>query len=208
MGRKIFISYKYADTDVKRLDHISLFESTKVRDYVDVLQSYLERDGIHINKGEKDNESLSQFKDETIQTKLSDKIFDSSVTIVLLSPNMKEYRTDESEQWIPWEIAYSLRNKTRANLTSKRNAILLVALPDKNGSYNYADQPSFYFNIIKNNRNNLRFSYPAKYLMGGCSQSYMLKCNWNEFISNINGWIDAVVEIKEHSIQYNINTKL
>lgn len=208
MGRKIFISYKYADTDVKHLNHISLFESTKVRDYVDVLQSYLERDGIHINKGEKDNESLAQFKDETIQTKLSDKIFDSSVTIVLLSPNMKEYRTDESEQWIPWEIAYSLRNKTRANSTSKRNAILLVALPDKNGSYNYADQPNFYFNVIKNNRNNLRFSYPTKYLMGGCSQSYMLKCNWNEFISNINGWIDAAVEIKEHSIQYNLNTKL
>lgn len=207
MGRKIFISYKYADTNVKHLNHISLFESTKVRDYVDVLQSYLERDGIHINKGEKDNESLAQFKDETIQTKLSDKIFDSSVTIVLLSPNMKEYRTDESEQWIPWEIAYSLRNKTRVNSTSKRNAILLVALPDRNGSYNYADQPNFYFNVIQNNINNLRFSYPAKYLRA-CSQSYMLRCNWNQFILNMNDWINAAVEIKEHSIQYNINTKL
>lgn len=120
---------------------------------------------------------------------------------------MKEYRTDESEQWIPWEIAYSLRNKTRANSTSKRNAILLVALPDKNGSYNYADQPNFYFNVIQNNINNLRFSYPTKYLRA-CYQSYMLRCNWNQFILNMNDWINAAVEIKEHSIQYNINTKI
>ena len=203
MGRKIFISYKYSDSSVKRL---SPYQEATARDYVDILQAKLERDGIHINKGEKDNESLARFKDETIQTKLSDKIFDSSVTIVLLSPNMKEKLTAESEQWIPWEIAYSIKNKKRELSSSKRNAILLVALPDWNGNYNYTDQPSFYF--INNNRNNLKYSYPANYLTPNCSQSYMLKCNWDKFISNVNGWINAAVEIKENADKYIINTKI
>jgi hypothetical protein len=205
MGRKIFISYKYSDSSVERL---SLYQEATARDYVDFLQKKLEKDGIHINKGEKDNESLAQFKDETIQTKLSDKIFDSSVTIVLLSPNMKEWWNSESEQWIPWEIAYSIKNKKRALSSSKRNAILLVALPDRNGNYSYTDQPGFYFNIINNNRNNLKYSYPANYLTPNCSQSYMLKCNWDKFISNVNGWINAAVEIKENSDKYIINTKI
>lgn len=205
MGRKIFISYKYSDSSVQRLSPCRI---ATARDYVDILQSKLERDGIHINKGEKDNESLAQFKDETIQTKLSDKIFDSSVTIVLLSPNMKERWVAEEEQWIPWEISYSLKNKRRALSKSKKNAILLVALPDQCGNYSYVDQPNFYFNIIKNNRNNLRHKYPATYLTPSCSNSYMLKCNWDNFISNVNGWINAAVEIKEHVDQYIINTKI
>lgn len=205
MVLKIFISYKYSDSSVKRL---SPYQEATARDYVDILQAKLAKDGIHINKGEKDNESLAQFKDETIQTKLSDKIFDSSVTIVLLSPNMKEWWNSESEQWIPWEIAYSIKNKKRALSSSKRNAILLVALPDWNGNYNYTDQPGFYFNIINNNRNNLKYSYPANYLTPNCSQSYMLKCNWDKFISNINDWINAAVEIKENADKYIINTKV
>lgn len=205
MGRKIFISYKYSDSSVKCLSPCQI---ATVRDYVDILQNKLERDGIHINKGEKDNESLDEFKDETIQTKLSDKIFDSSVTIVLLSPNMKDIWVAEEEQWIPWEIAYSLKNKKRASSSSKRNAILLVALPDLHGSYTYADNLGFYFKIIQQNRNNLKYIYPAKCLNNGCSDSYMLKCNWDNFISNVNDWINAVVEIKEHADQYIINTKI
>ena len=205
MGRKIFISYKYKDNSVQNL---SPYQVATARDYVDILQRKLERDGIHINKGEKDNESLAQFKDETIQTKLSDKIFDSSVTIVLLSPNMKEQWVAESEQWIPWEIAYSLKNKKRALSSSKRNAILLVALPDQYGSYAYIDRPGFYFKIIQQNRNNLKYRYPASCLNNGCSDSYILECNWENFISNINGWINAAVEIKEHADQYIINTKI
>lgn len=116
---------------------------------MDIIQRKLDRDSNHINKGEKDNESLEDFADETIRSKLADKIFDSSVTIVLISPNMKDYWKSEKDQWIPWEIAYSLKNKKRSDNRSKRNAILLVILPDVYGEYEYAKEDGFFFDIIQ-----------------------------------------------------------
>lgn len=213
MGNKIFISYKYADDNVQPLKPTSeqnLFrfiepQPTTARDYVDIIQRKLDRDGNHINKGEKDNESLEDFADETIRSKLADKIFDSSVTIVLISPNMKDYWKLEKDQWIPWEIAYSLRNKRRSDNRSKRNAILLVALPDRNGHYDYVNRTGFYFDIIQNNLNNLHTKYHSYRLKDNkCSQSYMLRCNWDQFISNVDGWINAAIEIKENCDKYNI----
>lgn len=204
MGNKVFISYKYGDRDVRQLNRNS--EQTTARDYVDILQDKLNRDGIHINKGEKDDESLADFKDETIRSKLADKIFDSSVTIVLISPNMKNIWEDEKDQWIPWEIAYSLKSKRRADNKSKRNAILLVVLPNKMGCYDYIDSYYFtYFEIISRNLNNLHTPYASTKLQNGsCSRSYMLRCNWDNFMSNVNGWIDAAVEIRDKGDKYNI----
>lgn len=93
----------------------------------------------HIYKGEHDREDLSDRTDDYIWAKLKDKIYDSTVTIVLISPNMKEaYKWDKS-QWIPWEIAYSVRETTRNDYTSHSNAVLGVILPDRNNSYSYYD---------------------------------------------------------------------
>ena len=78
MGNKIFISYKYSDDSVQQLGLHKFSFDTTARDYVDIIQEKFERDRIHINKGEKDNESLAKFKNETIRSRLADKIFDSS----------------------------------------------------------------------------------------------------------------------------------
>ncbi|WP_318492525.1 TIR domain-containing protein [Photobacterium leiognathi] len=225
MGRKIFVSYKYADTNVKDLPSV-LFRKTKVRDYVTVLQEKLDI-GDHINKGEADDENLSHFKDSTIESHLRNKIFDSSITIIMISPNMKSFHEPESEQWIPWEISYSLRNTSKANSTSKPNALLAVVLPDINGSYDYFVRDNIctkcdcrtiftdnVFDIIKKNMFNIKQA-----TFSSCSNhsentvyigefSYIKDVKWCDFIDNINLYLDAAVNISENINNYVITKKL
>ena len=146
MGYKIFVSYKYADDSIYPLSNpLNWYSSTRstVRDYVDRLESYFDHTS-NIYKGESDNEDLSYLPDDVIWEKLKDRIYDSSVTIVMISPNMKEPYGSERSQWIPWEVAYSLRETTRGDRTSHSNAILAVIIPDRNHQYNYFTEPFSY----------------------------------------------------------------
>lgn len=136
MGKKIFISYKYADSNVQRLPNKQLWETTTVRDYVNLLESYFDSSN-HIYKGESNDEDLSYLSEDSIWEKLKDRIYDSSITIVIISPGMKESYRSEYYQWIPWEVAFSLKETERMDRTSHSNAIFALVLPDRNGMYDY-----------------------------------------------------------------------
>lgn len=138
MGKKIFISYKYADDQVKNL---VLGENSTVRDYVDEFEKKVDSSD-DIFKGESEGEDLSDLSDDTIWESLKDRIYDSSVTIVFISPGMKETGKKDRDQWIPWEVSYSLKETSRKSkkgdaITSHSNAMLAVVLPDENNSYTY-----------------------------------------------------------------------
>lgn len=105
MGKKIFVSYKYGDDQVENL---SYYENSTVRDYVTKFEDVLDSSD-NIYKGESDGEDLSILSDDTIWEKLKDRIYDSSVTVIFISPGMKENWKLERDQWIPWEISYSLK---------------------------------------------------------------------------------------------------
>lgn len=207
MARKIFISYKYGDTGVQHIQRYGEYDTTTVRHYVDALQAKLDA-ADHINKGEDDGEDMSGFKDETIESNLRNKIFDSSITIVLISKNMKDQYLAEDDQWIPWEIAYSMKEITRNGRTSGTNAMLAVVLPDENGSYSYVVNDyscvtswntASLFKILGNNmfnrnqKNLIRCTTCSGVHHTGQDHSYIHPVKWCDFISNINGYLDHVV---------------
>jgi hypothetical protein len=204
MGKKIFTSYKYADSKVRQLIGIN---PTTVRDYVDILQTKIDKTD-HINKGEDDGEDMSALADSTIASKLGDKIFDSTVTIVFISKGMKENKP-ENDQWIPWEISYSLRKQSRQGKNSKTNAVLGVVLPDETGTYDwyYRLNPACnsithftnqLFTILKENMFNIK--EPELRTCNGSTihegeSSFIKTVKWDEFIVNINWYIEKSLEI-------------
>lgn len=147
MGRKVFVSYKYKDNNVKKIP--DAVQPTWPCDYVDYIKNKVLSDD-DVYKGENSDEDISAWSEEK---NLKDKIYDSTITIVLISPNMKEPNKWQRSQWIPWEVSYSVRETTRNTRTSHRNAILAVILPDKDGSYDYYDKNNL-FSILKSNIDN------------------------------------------------------
>jgi len=222
MGRKIFVSYKYGDNQVNTL--LSSFLSGKetiVRHYVDELQRILNFDD-HINLGEKDGESLEDFEDSTIETTLKRKIFQSSTTIVMISKGMKDLTIIEKNQWIPWEISYSLRVVPREDRTSRTNAILAIVLPDKKNSYDWfltknetcnciTYQTDKLFRIMKSNMFNIKS--PITRVCDGITiyegeYSFIKTVKWDDFKGNRNFYLDEAIEIRDKKELYNIKINL
>jgi hypothetical protein len=114
MAHKTFISYKYS-------------EASNVRDRI--IESLGE--SAFYYKGEtSESPDLTDSNTENIRRALRDMIYDTSVTIVVLSPNMKR------SKWIDWEIEYSLKNVSRDGRTSHTNGVIGVIMK-YNGNFEW-----------------------------------------------------------------------
>ena len=215
MARKIFVSYKHGDANVAQFTGFST-----ARNYVEELIDLFEDDEIYKGEG---NEDLSDFKDGTIEDHLKDKIYDSSITLVLISPNMKEAYKAESDQWIPWEISYSLKEISRNDRTSHTNAMLAVVLPDGNGSYEYflvensCDNCSSrllktntLFQILRKNMFNIRSpstkecpEHPRRLVYSG-QCSYIQSVKWADFVRETEKFLKTAEEIRNNIEDYDI----
>lgn len=184
MGRKVFVSYKYIDFDVKALPNEPM--ATCPHDYVDYIKNNVLADD-DIYKGETSDQDISSWSEDRIWEHLKSKIYDSTITIVLISPNMRDRNRWQRSQWIPWEISYSLREVTRHDRTSHNNAILAVVLPDRQGSYSYYDKNDL-FPILKSNIEN----------------GYIEVVHWDDFIKYPNLDISYAFSNRDRTPSYKI----
>jgi len=222
-GRSIFISYKYDDEDVHGVEQNS-------RTYATVLQKQLKREG-HVNKGEPDGLDLSELEEETIHQKLKDRMFPSTVTIVLISPNMVENGKSEEEQWIPREVRYSLRTENREAGKSGPNAMIAVVLPDAHLSYKYYMEEdicsscnacnarmlktSILFPILRKNMFN---AHGLEYSDCRCNHpddltyteehSYIHSVKWDDFRYNSKEHIERALERRRNLDDYELHKTL
>ena len=188
MGRKVFVSYKFKDNDVKMLSGVT--QPTWPCDYVNYIKDKVLSD-VDIYKGENSDEDISSWSEEAIWEHLKGKIYDSSITIVLISPNMKEYGKWQRSQWIPWEISYSVKETVRNDRKSHRNAILAVILPDKLGSYDYYDKNNL-FPILKEN----------------IDSGYIYVVTWEDFLKYPRVDMDIAFSCMEKTPDYKITKSL
>lgn len=226
MGRKIFVSYKYADSNVENLTY---YLNSTVKDYVTEFQNILDHSD-HIYKGEGEDEDLSYLDDDTIWEKLRNRIYDSTVTVIFISPEMRETWKQDRDQWIPWEISYSLKETSRKNsngepVISHSNALLAVVLPDASGSYDYFVRDNSCcgshcrtifrdnaFRIICENMFNIKqpdtsICSDGRTIWHGDS-SYISIVKWSDFKSNYNKYINQACDIQADIDSYDIRKEV
>jgi hypothetical protein len=226
MARKVFVSYKYADNQVERLPE-PLNNYGTCRDYVDLIMQTIE--GTEIYNGEDGDNDLSRFSDETIKTHLKYLIRHSSITVVLISKGMKEQAKPENEQWIPWEIQYSLTRRAYGMQRTKRNGMLAVILPDENGSYDHyfsysncahcnsrTHKIENLFQMLGKNMFNIKKpiktdctspSHDSSYHIGD-THSYIHQVEWHKFIKNPSHYIDIAEQLKGSVDNYDLKKRV
>lgn len=114
MAHKTFISYKYSEA----------------RELRDRIISKLGSDASYYMGETSDSPDLTDCKTETIKKHLTDMMFGTSVTILILSPNMKK------SKWIDWEIEYCLKKIPRNGRVSQTNGVVAV-IQKYNGGYDW-----------------------------------------------------------------------
>lgn len=114
MAHKTFISYKYDEA----------------RDVRNRIFNALGDDAVYYKGETSDSPDLTDTSTENIKKNLTDMMYDTSVTIVVLSPNMTKSR------WIDWEIEYCLKNISRKDRTSHMNGVVGV-IKKVNGGYDW-----------------------------------------------------------------------
>lgn len=184
MAHKTFISYKYSEAQSLR----------------DRIITALGDDATYYQGETSESPDLTDYTTETIKENLKDMIFGTTVTIVILSPNMTK------SEWIDWEIEYSLREYSRNGKTSKSNGIVAV-VQKNNGNYDWLKSTTYHddghtsthydkskmYDIINDNRYNQE---PKVYFCVKCQTvdalngSYIAIVTEDEFLAEPKKYIE------------------
>ena len=192
MAHKTFISYKYS-------------KATELRDRI---IEALGDDATYYKGETSESPDLTDTSTENIKKNLKDMMYDTSVTIVILSPQMTK------SKWIDWEIEYCLKSITRKNRTSHTNGVVGVIMKvdgdyswfkktgtNCHGSSTVSYEMSKVFNIISANHFN---SNPEQWHCDKCKTydwlngSYIAFVEEDDFLANPSQYIDNAYDKSEN----------
>lgn len=192
MAHKTFISYKYSEA----------------QDLRDRIIDALGDDATYYKGETSDSPDLTDTSTENIKKNIGDMMYDTSVTIVIISPNMKQ------SKWIDWEIEYCLKNETRKNRTSHTNGVVGVIMKC-NGGYSWfkksnknddgcsslSYEENKVYDIINNNRFNQNpkvYSCDVCKTVNSLTGSYIAYVEEDDFLANPSKYIDNAYNKSEN----------
>lgn len=200
MAHKTFISYKYSECSAIR----------------DKIITKLGSDATYYRGETSFSPNMGDLKTTTIRQKLSDMIFDTTVMIVIVSPNMTQ------SAWMNWEIKYALREQSRDGRVSHSNGFICVVQKDSYSSmfgldpYNWAkaangDWSSVkFFGVLTRNMKNkkpwLESPIPNenRKLYDDLSPNYIDIVTEDEFLMYPTYYINKAFEKNQNISTYNI----
>lgn len=198
MAKKTFISYKYD-------------EAQKLRNKI---LEKLGEDAKYYQGETSASPDLSDTSTEKIKEYLKDMIFSTSVTIVIISPNMN------SSKWIDWEIEYALHEYKRGDITSRSNGIVGVIM-NINGSPDWLKIHGFNIHGSSTVKYRTEYLYPILYgnrynsnpEIKHCSEcdtydfmngSYITLVDEDNFLATPNYYIDNAFDKSKQLSNYNL----
>lgn len=203
MARKTFISYKHSESQWLRDEIIK-----KMGD-----------DATFYQGETSDSPDLTDTSTENIKEKLKDMMYSTSVTIVIISPNLID------SNWIDWEISYTFKEIKRGDKTSRSNGLVGV-IKKINGNYDWifntgvkpdgcgyrTTDKSKLYSIINENRYNREGD--EKYACIDCKifdhleGSYMSLIKEDEFLGNINGYIENAYDKSQNLEDFDLTKEI
>lgn len=195
MARKTFISYKYS-------------EATHLRDRI----IYSLGNDATFYRGERaTSPDLTDFTTNSIKENLKRKIYDTSVVILIISPNMNQ------SKWISWELEYALKDQKRNDRCSHSNGIVGVVANDNYGSSRWFtgwnSSKDFYSQnvylpdiVVKNRINKVATRFDARYHLADQNwinkNSYISIVSENTFLRNSKQYIEDAYQKSQHLDEY------
>lgn len=147
-------------------------------------------------------------------------IFNTTVTMVILSPSLVE------SKWVEWEIEYSLSEYSRDGKTSSINGLIGIippfygdyswfisahSNPDGHETNSYINEEARTFRIMYGNRYNQN---PKEYACPCCESvdqltgSYLSYVKLSDFCTNPDKYIENAYEKSQHLDSYDLRRKI
>lgn len=207
MARRVFISFRFSDGYKYKEELCKLFNQSD--DVIDCSE----------------DEDRSHMSEETIQKYLYNKLQRTSVTVVLLTPDAIEYNKDfwtgKYDDWMYDELRYSLEDR-EYNTTNGVVAIytqdakdLLIKISThkcdvckKESTVSTLEDVN---NLVRKNMMNIKDSF-KKYKCYGIydslEDSYISLISYDEFISDINKYIENAISKKGRRDEFTLVKRL